>query len=179
MSLSVPAETGRRDGVTLTGQADGMPQDHLPSFCHLIISNLSLLLLLLSSQTPGCCTVTPPMEDGRNWREREKNYVQLVSQECYEIRLHSVTERILPRADSVNSMRGHTLNGDMEVSLVLSCSVGDHTGVLSLMGEYGIVYVKKLTTLTNTSVGVPSQQLETEGTTPSRFHISRNRHLWR
>ena len=57
----------------------------------------------------------------------------------------------------------------MEVSLVLSCSVGDHAGVLSLMGEHGIVYVKKVTTLTDTSVGVPSQQLETAKINPKCF----------
>lgn len=56
----------------------------------------------------------------------------------------------------------HTLNGDMKVSLVLSCRVGHHTGVLPLMGQHGVVYVQEIAALLNASMEVSSQQLKTE-----------------
>lgn len=56
----------------------------------------------------------------------------------------------------------HTLNGDTKISLVLSCRVGDHTGVLALMGKHGILYEEVVATLLNASIEVSSQQLKTK-----------------
>lgn len=55
----------------------------------------------------------------------------------------------------------HTLNGDTEVSLVLSCRVGDHAGVLPLVGQHGIVNIEDMATLLNASMKGSSQQLQT------------------
>lgn len=55
----------------------------------------------------------------------------------------------------------HTLNGDTEVSLVLSRRVGDHAGVLPLMGQHGIVNIEDMATLLNASMKGSSQQLQT------------------
>ncbi len=56
----------------------------------------------------------------------------------------------------------HTLNGDTKVSLVLSCRVGDHTGVLPLMGQHGVLYEEGVATLLNAGMEVSSQQLNTK-----------------
>lgn len=48
----------------------------------------------------------------------------------------------------------------MEVSLVLSCRVGDHTGVLSLVGQHGILYVEEVATLLNASMQGSTKQLK-------------------
>jgi hypothetical protein len=39
----------------------------------------------------------------------------------------------------------HTLNGDMEVFFVLPCSVSDHAGVLSLVGQSGVLDAEYMT----------------------------------
>lgn len=48
----------------------------------------------------------------------------------------------------------------MEVSLVLSSRVGDYTGVLPLMGQHGIFYVKKGTFFLNPSMNISNEQLK-------------------
>ena len=64
--------------------------------------------------------------------------------------------------DKYKDITEHTLNGDMKVSLVLSCGVGDHAGVLPLVGHHGVLYVEVVATLLNASMGVSSQQLKTK-----------------
>lgn len=61
--------------------------------------------------------------------------------------------------------RGRTLNGDVEVPLVFSRRVGDHAGVLALVGQQGALYVEDMSALLKTSVDGSSQQLRTEETT--------------
>lgn len=69
------------------------------------------------------------------------------------------------------SFTQHTLNGDMKVSLVLSCRVGDHTGVLALMRQHGVLYVEDEATLLKAGMDVPSQQLKTKGNTVSLYQM--------
>ena len=61
----------------------------------------------------------------------------------------------------ISYLTEHTLNGDMKVSLVLPCRVGDHTGVLALMGQQGVVYVEEMAALLDASMDVSIQQLKT------------------
>lgn len=56
----------------------------------------------------------------------------------------------------------HTLDGDMKVSLVLSCRVGDHTGVLPLMGQHGVLYEEGVAPHLNAGMEVSSQRLKTK-----------------
>lgn len=67
---------------------------------------------------------------------------------------------ILSRNADLSSV--HTLNGDTKVSLVLSCRVGDHTGVLAFMGQHGVLNGEGVATLLNASMDVSSQQLKTK-----------------
>lgn len=53
----------------------------------------------------------------------------------------------------------HTLNCDTEISLVLSRRVGDHTSVLSFMGQRGVFYDEAVAKLLNASMDAPSQRL--------------------
>lgn len=48
----------------------------------------------------------------------------------------------------------------MKVSLVLPCRVSDHTGVLSFMGQHGVLYVEEVATFLNASMEVSGQQLK-------------------
>lgn len=48
----------------------------------------------------------------------------------------------------------------MEISLVLSCRVSDHTGVLALVGQHGILYVEDVATLLKASVQGSTKQLK-------------------
>lgn len=66
------------------------------------------------------------------------------------------------KRENRDDLTKHTLNGDVKVSLVLSCRVGDHTGVLPLMGQHGVLYVEEIATLLNAGMHVSSQQLKTE-----------------
>ena len=48
----------------------------------------------------------------------------------------------------------------MKVSLVLSCRVGDHTGVLPFMGQHGVLYVEEVATFLDAGMEVSSQNLK-------------------
>lgn len=52
------------------------------------------------------------------------------------------------------------MNRDMKVSLVLSCRVGDHTGVLPFMGQHGVLYVEEVATFLDAGMEVSSQNLK-------------------
>lgn len=64
--------------------------------------------------------------------------------------------------DKCTDFSKHTLNCDTKVSLVLSSRVGDHTGVLPLMGQHCILYGEEVAILLNASMNVSSQQLKTK-----------------
>lgn len=116
-----------------------MTQDHLPLLHHVLV------IVVLVAQTPGCFSVGHPVEDRRNYRTR----AYLSSNELKQYRKYTDETK-------------HTLNDDVEVSLVLSCRVGDHTRVLPLMGQHGILNVKDGATLLNADMDVSTQQLKTK-----------------
>lgn len=60
--------------------------------------------------------------------------------------------------------RQHTLNSNSKVSLIFSSRVGDHTGVLSLMGHGGIFNEEVGASFLNASMDVSCQQLKTKRT---------------
>lgn len=60
--------------------------------------------------------------------------------------------------------RQHTLNSNSKVSLIFSRRVGDHTGVLSLMGHHGIFNEEVGASFLNASMDVSCQQLKTKKT---------------
>lgn len=81
------------------------------------------------------------------------------------LHLNEVTEFDIANHDSEEKYADfseHTLNGYTKVSLVLSSSVGDHTGVLPLMGQHGVLYEEEVATLLNAGMDVSSQQLKTK-----------------
>ena len=53
----------------------------------------------------------------------------------------------------------HTLNGDMEVFFVLPCGVSDNTGVLSFMGQRGVLDAEDMTVAMGTILDISMQQL--------------------
>lgn len=64
------------------------------------------------------------------------------------------------RICTIKEVLYRTLNSDMKVSLVLSSRVGDHAGVLPLVGHHGVLYVEGVTAFLNAGMEVSCQQLE-------------------
>lgn len=64
LSILVPAELGRRDGVALAGQGDWVAQDHLHLLHHVV------LVVAFVPEAPGCLSVIHSVEDRRNCGNR-------------------------------------------------------------------------------------------------------------
>lgn len=128
-----------------------MSQHHLPR-----LRRLLLTAVLLVAQTPGRLSVGHAVEHRRNcWKPTSSENRPRDS-------------RRTVKRSKVKGQRGRTLNGDVEVPLVFSRRVGDHAGVLALVGQQGALYVEDMSALLKASVDGSSQQLRTEETTVDR-----------